>query len=325
MKKNELIGSIDIGGTKTIVAVTNRKGDILQRKTFATILSECNETFNLCCQYMRQFLKEDSLTVNDLCGIGINVPGMYDAEKEILIKAPFASWENIRVKEYFQKELKFEKIYVENDVKNCALGEKYYGHGKKYQSYIWITVSTGIGGAIVQNGQVIRGSNNLAGEIGHVKVEYTNPRKCTCGESGCLEAYASGTAIARNVQEKIERNANFQREFEERGLQMDAKGCAVLAEIGIEDARTIYENMGDYLARGIAAAVNLLNPQVVILGGGVAKSIDLLLPLINRNIHNYVVEGLAKTPIIQTALGYEAALLGATALVLENGQCRLSP
>lgn len=320
MRISELIGSVDIGGTKTIVAITNRKGEILKRKTFATILSECSQTFDLCCQYMRQFLEEDCLTINDLYGIGINVPGMYDAEKEILIKAPFASWENIKVKEYFQKKLAFNDIFVENDVKNCALGEKYFGHGKKYQNYMWITVSTGIGGAIVQNGQIIRGNNNLAGEIGHVKVEYTKPKKCTCGERGCLEAYASGTAIARSVQERIKRNAAFGREFEKHGLQADAKGCAALAEIGIEEARGIYEGMGDYLARGIAAAINLLNPQVVILGGGVAKSIDLLLPLIHMNIHNYIVEGLVETPIIQTALGYEAALLGATALVLENGQ-----
>lgn len=320
MKKCDLIGSVDIGGTKTIVAITNRKGEILKRKTFATILSECNATFDLCCRYLKEFLEEDSLTTNDLYGIGINVPGMYDAEKEVLIKAPFASWENIKVKEYFQRKLVYEEIYVENDVKNCALGEKYFGHGKKYQNYIWITVSTGIGGAIVQNGQVIRGNNNLAGEIGHVKIEYTNPQKCTCGERGCLEAYASGTAIAKTVREKIKRNAGFGLEFEKRGLEKDAKGCAVLAEIGIEEARCIYEKMGDYLARGIAVAINLLNPQVVILGGGVAKSIDLLLPLVNRNIHNYLVEGLAKTPIMQTALGYEAALLGTTALVIEKRQ-----
>lgn len=318
MNTCRLIGSVDIGGTKTMVALTNQNGEILRKETFATILSSCNETFDLCCGYLMQFLHEMQAKVEDLLGVGINVPGMYDSENEILIKAPFASWEKIRVKQYFQKKLQYENIFVENDVKNCALGEKYFGHGSKYQSYVWITVSTGIGGAVVQNGQIIHGSHNLAGEIGHIKVEYANPRKCSCGEYGCLEAYASGTAITRAVRYRAGQSPTFQKAFEEWGLPADAEGCADLAKKGIRDARSIYEQMGDYLARGIATVINLLNPQVVILGGGVARSMDLVLPIVSGKIGNYVVEGLAKTPIIPTALGYEAALLGTTALVLDK-------
>lgn len=318
MNTCRLIGSVDIGGTKTMVALTNQDGGILRKETFATILSSCNETFDLCCGCLMRFLHEMQARVEDLLGVGINVPGMYDSENEILIKAPFASWEKIGVKQYFQKKLQYENIFVENDVKNCALGEKYFGHGSKYKSYVWITVSTGIGGAIVQNGQIIHGSHNLAGEIGHIKVEYANPRKCSCGEYGCLEAYASGTAITRAVRHRTGQSQAFRRAFEERGLPADAEGCADLAKRGIRDARSIYEQMGDYLARGIAAVINLLNPQVVILGGGVAKSMDLVLPIVSGRIGDYVVEGLAGTPIIPTALGYEAALLGTTALVLDK-------
>lgn len=318
MKTRKLIGSVDIGGTKTIVAIITPEGEILKKRKFATILSKCDRTFDLCCLYIRHFLEEESLTINDLYGIGINVPGMYDAEKDLLLKAPFASWENIMVKEYFQKKLDFEKIYVENDVKNCALGEMYFGFGEKYRNYVWITVSTGIGGAIVQDGKVLYGNNNLAGEIGHVKIEYTNPRKCTCGERGCLEAYGSGTAIGNIVQKKMKQSRSFRQEFEKRGLPADAQGCAALAKTGLEDACNIYEKTGDYLARGIAVAVNLINPQAVILGGGVVESIDLWLPSVKRNMNHYIVESLRHTPVIQTALGYEAGVFGAAAFVLAS-------
>lgn len=320
MNENKLIASVDMGGTKTIVAITNQVGDILKKETFATITENYQRTFNICCELIRKFVSELNISIDELYGVGINVPGMYDDKREELIRAPFSSWENIKVVNYFQNKLGITNIFAENDVKSCALGEKYFGHGRIYQSYLWMTVSTGIGGAIVQNGKLVRGINNLAGEIGHTKVEYTNARRCCCGQYGCLEAYASGTGITRTVRERIVTDSEFENELHKYGLNSDAKGCADLAELGNEVALEIYEKAGDYLARGIASAANLLNPEVIILGGGVANSMDLILPYIKKSIWKYIISSLTETKIIKTNLGYEAALLGATALVLEKSE-----
>ncbi len=312
------IGAIDIGGTKTIVAISDENSNILEKVTFKTPLKDCYQTFDLCCRYLYELTAKLSINISDLYGIGINVPGMFNSDTQKLIKAPFATWENIPVTEYFKIKLNFQKVFVENDVNNCALGEKYFGYQDLYNNYIWITVSTGIGSAIVINGKILHGNDNMAGEIGHVKVEYEQPIKCTCGAYGCLEGYASGNAITQKVIARIKDDNNFRNEFECRNLSFDAKGCSYLAEIGVPSAVEIYDNMANYLSRGIAAAINLINPQVVIIGGGVARSFDLLLPLIRKHIKNYILNTLSNVPIIQTKLGYEAALVGTIALVLEN-------
>ena len=312
------IGAVDIGGTKTIVAVSDEKGHIVEQITFQTILKDCYQTFDLCCKYLNELTEKISININDLNGIGINVPGMFNPETQKLIKAPFTSWEDIPVTEYFKAKLNFQNIFVENDVKNCALGEKYFGYKDLYKNYIWITVSTGIGSAIVINGRILHGNDNMAGEIGHIKVEYEQPIKCTCGAYGCLEGYASGNAITQMVITKMKDDKKFVNEFESRNLSFDAKGCSCLAKIGVPSAVEIYNNMANYLSRGIATAINLINPQVVIIGGGVASSFDLLLPLVRKYIKNYILDTLSNVPIIQTKLGYEAALIGTIALVLES-------
>lgn len=312
------IGSIDIGQTKTIVAIINECGEILCKETFATITKDCYVTLAHCCSLLSDLCRQLSCPVTSLQGIGVNVPGLYNPRTEMLLKAPFASWENVAVGQFFREKLKFDRLFVENDVKNCALGELYFGYGRQYENYIWVTVSTGIGGAIVQSGKLLRGYRNLAGEIGHVKVEYQQGAQCSCGAFGCLEAYASGTAITRETLKAIQEDPKFQQEFETQGLPQDARGCSILAEQGNPRAVSIYEKAGDYLARGIAVAVNLLDPQVVILGGGVARSMDLLVPAIRRRFNDYGLEREADIPILQTALGYEAALIGTAALVLER-------
>ncbi len=311
-----LIGAIDIGGTKTIVGVTDEKGNIVEYVKIKT--TDYPAHFENCASLLQRLCSNAGISAMELKGVGINLPGMVDIDKGLLIRAPFGKWENIDVYSFFSTRLGNQRVFIENDVNACAIGEMYFGHKDRYKDYIWITISTGVGGALVSGSKLIRGFQGVAGEIGHVKVEYEKPQKCPCGQWGCLEAHGSGTAITNAVKEQVDASLSFKAAFAQRGLAADAEGCAALVKEGVKEAEEIYANAADYLARGISYAINLLNPEAVILGGGVASSLDIMLPKINSSISKYVVAQAHKVDVIYTRLGYDAAFLGAAALVLNN-------
>lgn len=315
---DRIAGAIDIGGTKTALGLIGEDGKWLARETFPTPVEAWEGCFSFCCERMEVLLARCGIRAEDLEGVGINVPGMYDYVQDRLIRVPYAGWRDVRVREYFRNRLQISRVYADNDVNSCALAECRFGHGRQYDSFFWMTVSTGIGGAAVEGGRLIRGRHNLAGEIGHVKTAYgTEAKTCACGARGCLEAHASGSAIGKEVRMRCGHDRRFAEAFAEAGFSADAAGCAVLARRGNRTAVRIYEEAGLYLARGIAAAANLLDPEAVFLGGGVAEALDLMLPSITRHLSDYVVADIAKIPILHTGLGYDAALFGAAALVFE--------
>ncbi len=290
-----LIGSIDLGGTKTIAALLNERGEILRSEHFYSPQNvPWEKHFEMAAAALRKCCSENFSTI---AGVGINMPGLVNPFQGELIYAPFQDWRHVPVKEYFTTVLGIENILVENDVNSCAVGEMTWGGG--VQDFVWITLSTGNGGAVVSGGKLLRGTHYAAGEFGHLKVEYENPRLCNCGQKGCLEAYASGTAIFRNYG-------------------IDAKQVAENAHKGDGKALDIFEEVGKYIGRAISYAISLNNPEKVFLGGGLAESIDLLLPAIQMEIKSNVLPVCANIKIEKTKLGYHAALLGAGALVLRK-------
>ena len=316
-----LIGSLDIGGTKTIVAVTDDSGQIHAKLTFPTDVPDYSRHFSHCAEVLRTLLDSMGVGMDSLLGVGVNAPGMVDWKSGVLLNAPFAAWKNLPIREMFRELLGTRDVFVDNDVKSCALGEKYFGYQTRFSSYVWVTLSTGVGAAVVIDGRVWRGTDNLAGELGHVKVEYDHPRQCSCGKAGCMEAYASGTGIAASVREAGEADPSFLSRLDARRLPHDAVGCAALAEQGDPVALKIFETTADYLARGLSGVINLINPQAVILGGGVVRSLHLLAPQVRARLMDYTIDQLVDTKIVTTLLGYEAALIGTAALVLEGKGC----
>jgi glucokinase len=168
-------------------------------------------------------------------------------------------------------------------------------------------VGTGIGGGVIANGKLVRGANDLAGEIGHVTIDPSGP-VCTCGRRGCLEAYASGPSIERRFSERIE--AQDRRKTGREIFALAASGDPV--------ALTIVNDTADVLARGIGAAVNLLNPERVILGGGLSETGDLLFQPLNRALSRYVLLQLSRVQLVPALLGYDAGVRGAVALAMER-------
>jgi len=310
-------GALDIGGTKTLAAIIDGSGTILEKYEWKTRIDDYDAHFERCGGELCRLAENSGIRIADLAGIGINFPGMMDSEKGILVHAPNAGWRNLPVRDFFKTILKHPNIIVGNDVDACAIGEEYFGLGSQYRRYIWITISTGIGSAFMIDGKIYQGAGTFAGEAGHLKVEYDKPRKCSCGQYGCMQAYASGPAIKAIVQEKIEADPGFGLAFKNANLSADAIGCETLARSGNKTALDIYRDAAEYLARGIGYCVNILNPKAIILGGGVARALDIFEKDLFTALKKYTVEpSLKGLEIKYTRLGYEAALIGAAASVL---------
>ena len=314
-------GSIDIGGTKTMVGIVSSEARILAKRHFATHTANSDTHFSDCFTRFNECLSELGLTVNDLEGIGVNMNGMVDASTGILLQAPFSGWYNVDVKGCFGRMFGTDKIFVENDVNSCAVGELIFGAA--CDNFLWVTVSTGIGGALIIDRKLVHGYNSCAGEIGHVKVEYEHPVRCSCGQWGCAEAHGSGTAITRMFSEKTKENKELSELLAAKNLPADAKTCSLLAHEGNQAAIEVFHTAGEYIGRALSYAANLFNPHKIYIGGGVSDSLELLLPALREEFNRTTVQQCANIEIVKTALGYDAALMGAAALALLTG-CRLT-
>jgi len=240
-----------------------------------------------------------------LDGVGMNIPGMVTPDGHVL-GSPSAGWGTFHARPLLADMLALpsERLFFENDINACALAEQRFGNAG--DDFVWVTISTGNGGAVVANGSLVRGSGGCAGEFGHVKVEYDAPYPCGCGGRGCLEAHASGVAIARRAVEA--------------GLpaDTDAKRCEELARQGNATALAVYAQTGVYLGRALAVAANLLNPAQAFIGGGASKALDLMLPTIQQTLLKEAIPQCQSLRVTPTSLGYEAALLGAASVCLEG-------
>ncbi len=309
------LGAIDIGGTKTISAVTDEFGTLLSSRQFETIRGDHTAHFSLCYHQLLECLCELGITSSDLTGLGVVVPGM--VSDNMLLLAPFAGWRNVDVVAEFSRLAggQIPLIATEGDVNACGVAEAYFGG---FTDLWWLTVSTGIGSAIILNGQLYTGSHNVAGEIGHVKVEFEHPRVCSCQQQGCAEAMASGRGIGAMVQEAIAAHPEYGALYEREQLPADARGCEALARKGDPISCAIYQKAGVYLGRALSAGLNLLDPQRVFIGGGVAAALDLMLPSIRETLRQCCIPFVQEVPIERTRLGYHASVKGAAALVLKQ-------
>lgn len=314
-----LIGAIDIGGTKTMVALVDESGKILNSHKFESVSLHWETHFKMTIEAFENCARKLCVPTEELQGIGVNMPGIVDEKKGVLIFAPFQNWTNIPVGEQFKKALRNKNVKVENDVNACAIGEMLWGGARATLDHVacrefaWITVSTGNGGALVTNGQLARGHNSSAGEFGHLKVEFEDGRSCKCGQYGCLEAYSSGTAIGQRLKELIKKNED-NHPFDD--AKVDAFYASILCRDGYPPAEKIYEEAGKYLGRALSYICNISNPDKIFIGGGVAASLDLLLPSMKKEMEQNTLKTCGNVEILRTQLGYEAAILGAAALIL---------
>ena len=269
--------SLDIGGTKTSASVFDENGNIvnnyvLKRKseTFKGEEAVYQNTKNV----LEEILSELKIKKEDVIAMGVGSPGPLDTKKGIIIHAPLMGWENFPIVERLKEDFELP-VYLDNDANLGALAEVRCGEGKGCKNLIYMTVSTGCGGGIIINNDIYRGSHDGAGEVGHMSV-LPDGIDCPCGSKGCFELYASGTAI--NERMKADMLAGKKSlAFELAGHdpeKIDGSLLLKAASQNDEYALEAYRLEGYYLGFGIANLFNILDPEAIVLGGGVTKAKD---------------------------------------------------
>lgn len=291
---SRIAAAVDFGGTKLMVGLVDETGAVLAAETEPTPKEGGPAAVaDAAARLLSRFRATP-------VGLGSTVPGLADSRSGVLRLAPAHGWRDVPWAAMLAERTGLP-TRIANDVNACALAEQRFGAGRGIQNLLWITVSTGIGGGLVLGGRIYEGGGGIAGEFGHLVVDEGGPL-CGCGHRGCLEAVAAGPAIARRAHQA--------------GLQApDATTLADLARSGDPTALRLWQETGIYLGRAIAFAINLLDPDLVVIGGGVARSLDLMLPAIHSAVRERAILLPERPPRIErTALGYEAALIGAAAL-----------
>lgn len=300
-----IAAAVDFGGTKLMVGLVSQSGAVLAQATVPTPIESGPEGVADRAQNLLARLQEEyDIEPGRIVGVGATVPGLADTRRGMLRYAPAHGWRDIPFADMLSSRLQVP-ARIANDVNACALAEQRFGAAKGIPNLIWMTVSTGVGGGLILDGRIYEGGGGIAGEIGHLVVAEGGPL-CGCGNRGCLEAVAAGPAIARRAKEA--------------GIPAsDAAQAAKLAREGHVGAQQLFQQTGVYLGKAVAICLNLLDPDLVVIGGGVARSLDLMLPAIEQTARERALL-LPERPvqIRPTALGYEAALVGAAALVFQS-------
>ena len=297
MSKN--IFCVDIGGSKLICGALSNGGEILD--TFRAEYPK-NYTIDTIIDLIREGYQK--LKNYDFYACGVAVPGLCDYKSGKWLYSPFSGLGDIPIVEIISNMTNLP-TYADNDVNISAAAEKYFGVCRDITDFLWITVSNGIGGGLYLDDRLYRGQGLSAGEIGHFIVK-ENGRKCGCGNTGCLEAHASGASIAAIYREKT-------------GKDISAKEIADLAGGGQETALEVWRLAGHYIGKAAAAAINLLNVDTVVLGGGAAEAFNLLEPAATDSLERYVFKKAnPNVKILHSKPGKYAALMGCAALVLES-------
>lgn len=317
MKKGKryIIG-VDLGGTKIAVGIVTEDGKILKKKKEKTKIQEgpggiVNQMLNLTEDVSRGYLK-------DVKAIGIGAAGPLNTREGLLLCPPnLPNWENTQLISPFEKKFKVP-TYLENDANAAALAELLFGAGKGCKNIVYLTISTGIGGGIIIDGKLYTGSNNNAGEVGHMAISKDGPL-CGCGSYGCLEAFASGTAIARRSREYIIKEGVKTKilSVAKSVDEITAEDVFLAAKEGDSTAKFLVEEALNYLGIGIANICNIFNPEKVILGGGVTKVGNILFEKVKRIVNSRCFKPIAENvEILPAKLGDDVGIIGAAAVVL---------
>ena len=313
---------VDMGGTKILSAVIDVKGNILGTAKVPTKAGRgASEVIDRIADCVRKAIDESGVAAESIQAIGIGAPGPLDPATGVVIFAPNLGWRDVPLKAELEARLGFP-TFVDNDVNVGTLGEHVFGAGRGVQNVVGIFVGTGIGGGIILQGELFHGASKTAGEIGHIIVKAGGPR-CGCGTRGCLEAMASRTAMAKQFRRAIRKKRQKSVLSELTGGDLGAIRSGVLAKaVAMNDKLTlkVLKRVTKYLGIGIGSIVNFLNPEMIVLGGGVVEALDgTFLDNIRAAAEKYALPNtLDGVKIVQAELGDNSGILGAAALARQR-------
>lgn len=313
--------AVDLGGTKIVAAAVAPSGKLLSRAYCLTLADKGpNAVIDRLISVACSAVDRAKLKTADLDGVAIAAAGILDTTKGIVTTSPnLPRWRNVHL-----QAIVFERMnlatYLVNDASAAALGEHRFGVGKGLDNLVYLTVSTGIGGGIIMDGRLYEGTDGCAGELGHMIIEANGP-KCNCGNYGCLEVLASGTAMAREAMSRI-KNGEASAIVQLVGGVLDnvtAETVARAARRGDALACQVVTQSATYLGIGLANLVNIFNPQMIVIGGGVSRIGGMMLRPARKVMKDMAFKLPAHTArIVKSRLGYDAGILGAAAYVYER-------
>ena len=306
----------DIGRHYVKMVIMDMTADILLSRKFPTLNSDLEDAegfFSKVADNVEAMIQQSGIASDKIMGIGIGMPGILDYTSGKIIFSPDFDWENVELKSFFQKRFPYN-IIVENTNKALAMGEYTYGAAKKGRELFCVNMGHGIGAAIIQDGKILYGKNGISGEFGHIIMEVDGPQ-CDCGQKGCLEAISSGNAIAKAMRnrvqaEKYNGGSGFVKNLE-------AKNVFDAAREGDSTAKEVIEHAIKYLGIAIAGVMNLLDPDMIVLAGGMVQAKDVFQKYFLQTVEAYKMKYAGKdTEITFGVLGEYGTAIGVAAMFM---------
>lgn len=314
MVKKYIFG-IDIGGTTCKAGLFLEKGELLHKWEFPTDISNHGEQIlpKVAIEIQHK-LVEFEIKQTDVVGIGVGVPGPVTGDG-VVNGCVNLGW-GLKDVSLELGELIGCAVQVGNDANVAALGELVAGTGKGKKSLILITLGTGVGGGIITEGRISKGAHGAAGEIGHMLINSLEEQRCACGRKGCLEQYVSATGIVRMAKKKLKENKIHSTRLVEEGLN-----TKIIFEKAMENdevAQLIIEEVGDILGKAIANLGVIVDPEIVVIGGGVSHAGQLLIDVITKHFQKYAFHANVNMPICLAQLGNDAGIFGCYGMMIQE-------
>ncbi|MGM0509306.1 MAG: ROK family protein [Fusobacteriota bacterium] len=309
---------VDLGGTNIKMGLVEAdNGKILNSYSIKTESEKgSDDTFNRIAKFIDEILDENSISKDNVLGIGMGIPGPVIDQKIVSFFANFPWEENLNVSKELGAKTGLE-VKLDNDVNIITLGEAWIGAAKGYKNVLGIALGTGIGGGLLIDGHLYSGISGGAGEIGHTKVE-ADGKLCGCGHNGCWEAYASATGLEREATSRLRVNKNnlVWEKIDGDISKLEAKHVFDSAKEGDEFAMDLVEYETKFVALGLSNILNVLNPEIVVIGGGVSLAGDILFDGIKKKVVKDTMPPVLKglKDIVPAKLGNDAGIVGAAAL-----------
>ncbi len=313
--------AVDLGGTKIIAALISSKGEMVDRDYSLTLAGEgLGSVIGRIFSAVDRLCRRSNMSLSQLSAISIAAAGVIDMKKGIITKSPnLPGWIDIPLRDRIEDKYKVSTFLI-NDANAAALGEHRFGAGKGANNLVLLTLGTGIGGGIIINGDLYFGSSGGAGEIGHMAIDVNGPR-CNCGHIGCLEMLASGKAVAREAIRRISggEKSCLAEMVEGRIENITAREVSLAAQEGDSLALKVIAKAAEYLGAAMVNLVNIFNPEIIVVGGGMSNMGDLLLEPVRQIVKERAFKLSAQAVrIVPAQLGEDAGVFGAAIFAFQQ-------
>ena len=306
---------VDLGGTNIVAGVIDESNKIIGRHKVKTNVPRSAESiFDDIALCVKKAVEDAGITMDDFATVGTGTPGSVNKKTGVIEYANNLYFEHVPAVEFLSKTLPGKKVYLENDANCAALGEALAGAGKGRDSFVAITLGTGVGSGYILNKKLVTGCNDAGGEFGHIVINFDG-EECTCGRKGCWEAYASATALVRQTKRAMEANKDSYMWTLCDGKTENVNGRTAFDAMraGDEAGKKVVERYIDYIAIGTINVINALQPELICFGGGVSNEGENLLVPLRKRVDEFKYSRYAdtQTEITKAVLGNDAGIIGA--------------